>query len=486
MTVEGKNPASAPDKWGAPTREVLGMAVPVIIATCSGTLMSFVDFWMVSHLSLDAAAALSPSAILVFACISFFMGVLTCTNTFVSQSFGRGTYDECARYTWQGLWVSALVGIGSIALWPLAPFIFQWLKHGPDLQHLETIYFQWRIPSIGAIVAITALAGFFLGIGRPGVTMVAAILANALNVIFNWVLIYGNWGAPKMGVAGSALATVLACWIQLAILMAVYLLPTFNLKYGSRRCWRVDWPRMGRLFHVGVPAGLSMLLDVGTWGLFVNIFIGKFGATALAASNMATQWMHLSFMPTVGLGIAVTALVGQNIGRRDIPRARSRGRAGLMLGMGYMAVLGAAFFIFREPLIRVFLLADEPNAAEVVSLGAKILILAAAFQLFDGMGIVSSSALKGAGDTRFPMLTTIVLGLLVFVPLCFIFRAFAFGALGAWVAATIYIFLLGIVLLARWSTHAWENIDIFRKKAAEPVEVPSRPTPYEPGDETSA
>ncbi len=488
MTIQDSGQLETRHDLGAGTREVLGLAGPIIVAMCSGTLMSFVDFWMLSHLSLTAAAAIAPSAILVFACTSFFIGVLTCTNTFVSQSFGRETWDECTRYTWQGLWVSALVGLASLALWPLAPVVFGALGrlgHGPELQQIETLYFQWRVPSIAPIVAITAAAGFFQGIGRPGITMVAAVGANALNVLLNWVFIYGHWGAPRMGVAGSALATDISCWVQLGILLTVFLAGENHAKYASRSSWRPDRSRMARLFVVGAPAGLSMLLDVGTWGVFVNVFIGTFGKVSLAASNMATQWMHLSFMPTVGLGIAVTALVGQNIGRRDLARARSRARAGILLGMIYMTLMGVVFFLFRGSLIRTFVVEGSADAEAVVALGSEILILAAIFQLFDAMGIVSSSALKGAGDTRFPMLVTVVLGLAVFLPSCFALKALGYQALGAWISATLYILLLGVALLWRWKSRAWENIDIFRK-APEPAELPARPTPYEPGDETSS
>jgi len=469
--------------------EILWLAFPIIVAMASSTLMGFVDFWMVSRVGVDEAAAISPAGIIVFTFISFFSGILSCTNTFVSQSFAKREYGECSRYVWQGFYLALLAGVGALLLWPLAPGLFALFRHEAKVQALETAYFQIRLPSVWSMTAVTSMTGFFQGIGRPRLSMYVAIVANALNVFLNWVLIYGNLGSPAMGIFGAGLATSIAAGVQAAILIGLFLSGEYARDYHSRRLWRLDGHRMGRLFHIGWPAGVSWTLDVGTWGIFIVVIVGSLGKTALAASNMAGQILHMSFMPTVGLGIATTVLVGQNIGRRDLARARERARTAILMGMGYMFLMGVAFFVFREQLIGLFLgraetVREAATHLTIVGLGARILILAAVFQVFDAMGIVASSALKGAGDTRFPALITVIYGLALFLPVCYLFTyVMGLGVVGAWGAATVYICALGLTLLWRWRSRAWESIDIFRKKPFRPEELTERVTPYEPGEE---
>jgi MATE family multidrug resistance protein len=487
--VSAEDKTTPEDIRDSGVREILWLAFPIIVAMASSTLMGFVDFWMVSHVGVDEAAAVSPAGIVVFTFISFFSGILSCTNTFVSQSFAKRDYGECSRYVWQGLYIALLAGVGSLFLWPLAPRLFAMLGHEPKVQVLETAYFQSRLPSVWSMTAVTSMTGFFQGIGRPRLSMAVAIVANVLNVFLNWVLIYGHLGSPAMGIFGAGLATSIAAGVQAAILVGLFLSGEYARDYHSRRLWQLDGHRLAGLLHIGWPAGVSWTLDVGTWGIFIAVIVGSLGKTALAASNMAGQILHMSFMPTIGLSIATTVLVGQNIGRGEFGTTRARARTALLMGMGYMFLMGVVFFVFREPLIRLFLgtaktAEDLAAHVQIVGLGAKILILAAIFQVFDAMGIVTSGALKGAGDTRFPMLITVIYGLALFLPLCYLFTyVMHLGVVGAWGGATVYICALGLTLLWRWRGRAWESIDIFRKKPFKPEQLTERITPYEPGEE---
>ena len=485
---------SAPGLLSAPpnasgVREVLWLAFPIILAMASSTLMGFVDYWMISRLGVDEAAAASPAGITIFTFISFFSGILSCTNTFVSQSFARRDYGECSRYVWQGLYIALLAGLGGLLLWPAAPGLFALFNHGLRVQPLETTFFQSRLPSIWSLVAVTSMTGFFQGIGRPRLPMFAAVAANILNAFLNWVFIFGHLGSPAMGIFGSGLATSIAGAFQVALLVGLFLSGEYARTYRSRSLWRLNRSRMAQLLRIGWPAGVSWTLDVGTWGIFFNFIVGPMGEISLAANNMAGQILHMSFMPTVGLGIATTVLVGQNIGRGDLVTARARGRTALLLGMGYMFLMGVMFFVFRERLIRLFLpvpasAQEAATQAAIVALGARILILAALFQAFDAMGIVTASALKGAGDTRFPAVVTVIYGLALFLPLCGVFTWIKdWGVVGAWGAATIYICVLGLTLLVRWRGRAWESIDIFAAKPFRPEQLSERITPYEPGEE---
>lgn len=469
--------------------EILTMAFPVIVAMASSTVMQFADFWMVSRVGTDEAAAVSPAGILVFTIISFFAGVLTCTNTFVSQSHANGEFEECSRYVWQGLYVALFAGAVALVLWPVAPHIFRALRHGARIEELETAYFRMRLFSVGTGASIVVMTGFMQGISRPRLTMYAAVAGCAINVGFNWVLIFGKLGFPALGILGAGLATSAATALQVAMLIGIFLSPKYARKYGSRRARRFAWSRMRNLIRIGWPSGVSWSLDVGIWGIFIAVIVGRLGKHALAASNMAGQIIHLSFMPTIGLSIATTALVGQNIGRRDLLTARARASTSMKLAMTYMFFMGAMFFLFREQLISFFL--KKPETAEaaadnlkILQLGTQILVFAAVFQVFDAMAIINNGALKGAGDTRFPMLATLSLGTVLFLPLCWVLtHKLKLGVVGAWGSAAAFICILGLTLLWRWRSGAWEKIDIFRRKPFEPAELTEHVTPYEPGEE---
>jgi MATE family multidrug resistance protein len=334
------------------------------------------------------------------------------------------------------------------------------------------------------MAVVMTLTGFFQGVSRPRITMVAAVAANLLNIFLNWVLIYGNLGMPRLEIAGAAIATSISAGAQAVVLLAAFLTGGVARTFRTRRQFRWDLVRARNLFRIGWAAGLQWTLDVMSWGVFTSLIIGRLlGTTPLAASNIAVQIMHLSFFPTVGLGVATTALVGQYIGGGDPETAHARARTTLKLGMIYMGLMGAMMLIFRYPLIAFFM---KEYDADVVRIGANVLILAAAFQAFDAMCIIYSSALKGAGETRFPAVVSVAYNWFIFLPSSLLMGwVLDWGAEGAWGGATLFICALGLTLRRRWNLGDWKKIDIFRTQRFEPAPLVEHPIPHEPGEEIS-
>lgn len=450
--------------------EVLGLALPIIVAVGSATIMQFIDFWMVAQFGKDETAAVTPAGSLVFTITSFLIGLLSCNNTFVSQSHAKGRFADCARYTWQAVYLSVIGGIVAISLWPIAPRLFALIGHESELQHLEVVYFRIMLFSVMTCAAGMGLSGFFQGIGRPRIMMWVALVANGLNIFINWVLIFGNLGFPAMGVAGAGLGTSLAMCGQAVALLLAFLSSKYAKKYRTREVRGWDGVRAKDLFRIGWPAGVQYALDVACWGVFTALVVGRLGKVQLAASNIAAQMLHLSFMPTLGLSMATTALVGQQIGKGNLQAARARGGMAIRLGMAYMFSMGVLFLIFRKALMGFF----RPDA-EIIRLGAQILVLAAGFQLFDALCIVCGGALKGAGDTRFPAMVQIGLAWGVFLPASYVLAyVMDFKVAGAWGGACIFIIIFGVVLLFRWRSRAWEKINIFAGKPFRPAELPGQ------------
>ena len=438
-------------------REVLVMGAPIIAAMGSSSVMTFVDFWMVSRVGQAETAAISPASITVFTLTAFLIGLARCTNTFAAQSFGRGRYRECGPYAWQGLYIAALAGLVALAFRPLAGVIFALMGHEAELAALERMYFRTLLLSVGFVTANVTIASFFQAISRPKVPMAISFVANATNVGLNYVLIFGKLGLPALGLRGAAVATVLSTALETGLLLTVFLRVRMSAEFGTRR-WTWSWPRTRQMLRVGLPMGISFMLDVASWTVFIGFVVGRFGQVQLAANNVANQIIHLSFMPALGMSLATTALVGQYVGAGDVRGARLRTYTALKLTAGYMCAMGLAFFFFRRPLIAFF--RSDP---EVVRWGSRILILAALFQIVDAVGIIMIGALRGAGDTRWPAVVTVFYAWFVMLPASYLLGyVLGYEVVGAWVAATLYVTLYGLTMWWRFEGGRWESIDIFQ------------------------
>jgi len=445
-------------------REVVGMGAPIIASMSSSTFMMFVDFWMVSLLGKAQTAAMGPARITVFTVTAFLMGLARSTNTFAGQCFGRGERRECGPYTWQGLYVAAVAGALSLLLRPLVPVVFRLMGHPPELVALEVAYAGVTILMVGFVTANVTMASFFQAISRQRVPMFTSFVANAANIVLDYILIFGKLGFRAQGMRGAAVATVLATMLETTLLFSVFLRTPMAAEFGTR-LWRWDWRRTREFLRVGLPMGVSFMLDVASWTVFIGLVVSRFGEVQLAASNVTDQILHLSFMPAVGMGLATSALVAQCIGRSDVAGARRRAWMTLKLTAGYMFTMGLVFFVFRRGLIGLF--RPEP---EVVAWGSRLLLLAALYQLLDAVGITMAGALRGAGDTRWPAAVGILYAWGLMLPLSYLLgHVLGYKVVGAWSAATLYVILYGVTMWRRFERGAWERITIFAAREGRSV-----------------
>ncbi|MCS6927377.1 MAG: MATE family efflux transporter [Candidatus Binatia bacterium] len=448
-------------------REILRLAIPIIASMASATVMGFVDTWLIALVGTAEVAAAMPAGIVAYTLTALPLGITQCVSTFAAQALGRGTPAEGAAFTWQGLYLSLAVGLASFLLWPAAPGFFSLFGHEPEVVALEVVYLRVRLWGIGFAVAIGALNGFFYGIHRPKVPLVAMIVANAVNIVLCYALIFGRLGLPGLGLAGAAVAMVLGFVVQTGLLLSVFLSRPCSRAFGTRTGWHFAWSRMRQLLHIGWPAGLQTALDVLGWGVLIVLLVGRFGKAQLAASNIAIQYMTISFMPALGLGQALTALVGRYIGEGRLDLAVQRVYEALFLAIAYMGLMCVIYAAFRVPFMAFF--NSDP---QVIQAGSNILLCAAAFQVFDGMGITFAGALRGAGDTHWIAGVTILLLLCVFAPLSLGSVAFTdLQSLGPWLAGTVNVILLGLALWWRFAGGRWQEINIFAPAAARNLRV---------------
>ncbi|MBI2422989.1 MAG: MATE family efflux transporter [Candidatus Hydrogenedentes bacterium] len=466
---------------GTGVREVLAMSGPIILGSVSYTAMEFSDRFMVSYLGTESLAAVGSASIWSWTLGVLIIGICGCVSTFVSQCYGKEQFDRCASYAWQGIYMSFLALALAVVLWPLSSLLFGLMGHTDEVRQLEISYFHMRLFGYLPLAAASALAPFFQAVNRPAIPMNVAIIVNAMNVVLNLFLIFGTERlgipvyylgdlalyVPQFGIAGAAIATSVSQLFQFLILFAVFLRPSFNAAFQTRAHWAFHPVRCRELIRIGIPAGLSMFVDVATWGIFISFVVGRFGAASLAANNIALSFMMVSFMPVVGLNQGIAPIVGQWIGRRDIPRAKARTYTAIKMAMAYMISMGLFMAVFGRYLMPFF--SADPD---VLRLGGQLLILAAIFQCFDAICIVCQGALRGAGDTRWLMFTTLVAAYCFFLPIASVMAFVLNGqALGAWIGAAIYIIALSGIMFARFQGERWRNINIFSAESLADMET---------------
>jgi MATE family multidrug resistance protein len=277
--------------------------------------------------------------------------------------------------------------------------------------------------------------------------MVTLVAANLVNAAANWVLIYGHLGMPAMGVTGSAWATNFARLFMAVSLLLLILRRERTHKVGlfDVPFLKVEWDRLARLFRLGAPAATQLTAEVGVFGA-VAALAGRIDPMALAAHQVALNMAGVAFMVPLGLASAGAVRVGHAIGRRSVEDAASAGGAVIALALGFMSVSGLVFIIGAKPLMRLF-----TSDQTVVATGVVLMQVAAAFQLFDGLQVVTTGALRGLGDTRTPMFANLVGHWLIALPIAAVSGfTLGFGVVGLWVGLCVGLILVGLFLLSAW------------------------------------
>jgi MATE family multidrug resistance protein len=450
---------------------MLKLAAPMVVTNISFTVMQFVDRFMVSRLGTEALAAILPAGIISFVPACFVMGVMTSVNTFVSQSLGRGRKKDCSNYCWQAIYMGLLyLSVTAAIAWPAAPWIFRTLGHEPAVVNLEVIYFRIMLYAQFLSVFTWSSSQFFMGIHRPVITMYAALSGQVVNVAANYILIFGNFGFPAMGVAGAGWGTFIGTAVSAGMVMAMFWGSDINSNFASRRTKNVDLAKMKDLLKVGFPAGFGFFVNMSFWGIILFGLVGRFGKESLAATSAVFACINVSFMPIVGLGTALTAAVGKSIGEDRKEMAIKQTGVCLRVALIYMGLVGLCFFIFRNNLMAFW----APDDKEVVSVGINIFIFAAVFQVFDAMLLIYYDALCGAGDTLWLAIVeasgaAVIMGLGGF---CMIKFFPELGALGPWGSATVKIIVVALANRWRFKSNRWMQIDLFKRRPlGVPVEI---------------
>lgn len=469
MTADHDNllPSGAEPQRRREIRNVLAMSIPVVVTTSSRAMMDVADYIMITRLHLpEAQAAILPAQVIMWSYIVIGLGIASMVNTFASQCLGRGDYKECGAYAWQGLYLALFVGGVGALLFPFLPALVERIGHEPAVQAQELAYGRIALLTTAPTIAAAAFGWFFIGIHKPWTTMWSALEANVVNIVVSYVLMFGYLGFEPMGIAGAAWGTMAAVCYRTLRLMATLVSPSVDRKFSCRTTWQPSWRRLKNLLRVGAPCGAQWFCDVVVWAIFVNVLVGRrFGTVHLIATNTAWQYMRIAFLPTMGVGQALTALVGKSIGAGDPERAKREAAWAVKITVAYMSLLSVIYVLFGGTLISWF----NPSP-DVIAIGATIMVCTAVFQIFDALAIVYTSALRGAGDTFVPSMFFMVCNWVIIVgggwAMVELFPELE--SLGPWIAASTLIIVAGIFLWWRWRSEVWMRIELLGDRTSGP------------------
>ena len=425
---------------------MLRLAVPVILAEVGWISMGLVDTVMVGPLGPAAIGAVGTGTILYMAVMMIGFGTLFALDTFVSQSFGAGRIDECHRWLLAGAQLAIVMAIALMVTSGLVVATLPLFDLHPDVLDLIRPYMARLVWSTAPLMAYVVCRRYLQAMNVVRPIMLGLIVANLVNVAANWLLIYGRFGLPALGVNGAAYATVLSRLALALFLGGVILYREREHPSGLRDApVEFEWTRVRAILRVGVPAAGQTLLEVGVFAA-VSALAGRIAPAAVAAHQIVLNIVGTIFMVPYGFGTAAAVRVGQAVGRLDAAGVRAAGWTALGLATAVMALSAAAFVAAPEALIRLF-----SSDATVLSVGVRLLFIAAVFQLFDGVQAVATGALRGLGSTRTPMALNLIghwgVGLPTAYVLCF---SFGWGVEGLWTGLAIGLISIGAALLMVW------------------------------------
>jgi MATE family multidrug resistance protein len=424
-------------------RALLALAVPVVGIQVGMMLMGVVDTVMVGHLSAEALAAVALGNLYFFGVAIFGMGVLLALDPIVAQAVGAQDEPAVARGVQRGLLIAGVLSLFAMSLMlPVSP-VLTWLRQPDEVVPLAAVYVHLSIPGVLPFLAFGVFQQTLQAMGRVRPIVLTIIAANLLNAGLNWVLIFGHFGAPALGVAGAAWATTISRW-GMALMLAGLGWPVLRPYLTPFRPEVLHPTPLGRMIRLGLPIGGQRQLEYTAFGL-TGVLIGMLGVDPLAGHQVALNLASLTYMVPLGVSAATAVLVGREVGRDHPHGARRSARAGLVVGASFMLMTGTLFLVAPRWLASLYTSSDA-----VLVIAAALLPLAGVFQVFDGIQVVAGGILRGLGDTRWPMLINLIGFWAVGIPTGILlgFQG-GMGAQGLWWGLVFGLAAVAVILLIR-------------------------------------
>ena len=467
--AESEGGPSADNHWWSGecrVREVMRLALPLVVSTMSWTVMNFVDRLFLLWHSQEEMAAAAPAGFLLFTWMCFPLGVSAYANTFVAQYEGAGNRRRIGRIVWQAVWVALLATPLFVCSVPLARAVYRYAGHPDAVQVFEVSYYRILSMAAGAAICSAAFSSFFTGRGKTRIVMTVDVVAVLMNIVLDYAMVFGHFGFSEMGIVGAAWATVLSTWTKAILFCWLVLGRRYESEFGVRSQICVDWRLMGRLFYFGAPEGLRMFVEMSAVTGFL-LLLGGLGEAALAATTLAFNINSVGFIPLVGMGIAVSTLVGQQLGRNRPEMASRATWTAFWISLAYTLFMAVLYLGFPGVLLAAHAQGVSDHGFDDLRRDTTLLLrFVAAYCVMDTVYIIFLSAIKGAGDTRFVLVATVLLAPLPTVGTWMGLRCFGWGLAECWALLTCWITLNGVLYGVRYWQGKWRSMRVIELEVA--------------------
>lgn len=452
-------------------RGIMRVSFPLMIGSGIGAIQQCLDRLFLSYLSSEALAASFPSMITHYVLICFFIASALYVGTFVSQHYSAKEMRHVGAMTWPALLLAFIGSLISFAAIPLLPYVFAWFHAEPLVTTYMIDLCTWYCIGTLPGICLAIWAAFFSSIGRTMLVMYLSLLVVGLNIVFNYMFIFGHWGAPEMGVVGAAIGTVIA-QVVVALLYACLFFGRANReRFAIMEQVPMAIKKMKVFLSFATPHGIREILEVGSWH-FLFITVGHFGTIALAANNIVIGWYFMFFAPLIGILQSVSIGVGHLVGSErydDVPRTL---KLHIGIGLAYACLWLFLFTVFGSMLIEPFIgeQGDSDEWQIIKEQAHIVLILAGVWGIFDALQLIIRSAVNAAGDVLWTFILTPIVYLLSLVAPCvyLIYLAgnghteiYGIGLLqAAWVVACFSLLVLTIVFAYRYHAGVWRQATV--------------------------
>lgn len=446
-------------------RELLRLALPLILSSSFMTLQVFIDRAMLSHFSSNAVAASMPAALLYWTPFLLLQFTANYATTFVAQYTGAGRPERVGPVVWQSFYFTVVAGIAFLGFYPLAPYLVALGQHSPAVQEMEIVYFRCLCFAAFPALIVATANSFFAGRGESWMVLLVDAVGLTVNAVLAYGWIFGYFGMSALGIAGAGWATVAGSSVSAVLALALLFQSQYRSRFHTLAGWRFDPDLFRRLMRFGLPNGLQFMLEVLAFTVFLFL-IGRLGDMELAATNIAFTINMVAVLPMFGMGQAVSILVGQRLGQ-DRPHLAERSTwSGFVLAWSYMGIV-AIFYALTPGVFLYMFQGKGPEADGVASLVPVLLRFVAVYSLFDSMNIVFSFALRGAGDTRFVTAISLALAWPIMVVPSWAAWHYGWGLYWAWTFASAYVIALGFTFLWRFRAGKWKSMRVIERVAVE-------------------
>ena len=442
------------------TRELLIIALPMMISTACDGVMIFTGRFFMAQLGSEQMNAVLGGGITMQTITAFFLGLTGYSTALVARYFGAGEKHKSPIVTTQTIIIIFLAWPLIILLRPVAEDAFRLMGISAVQLAYQVEYVHYL--AIGSICGMLryALGCYFSGIGRTRIVMIATFIAMITNIFFDYVLIFGKFGFPALGISGAAIGTIVASFCAVLVLLAAYFSKTNMREFAILRSFRFNWQIMKNLLHFGYPAGLEFFLNFLAFTIITGILHSQ-GDIAATATSIMYSWDLVSYIPLLGIEISVTSLVGRYMGARNIEAASQAAYSGIKTGILYSFVILVLFIGIPETLVYVF---EPENPSEIFNQAVPIAVhmvrITSFYVLAEALMVALIGTLRGAGDTFFTMVASVA-SHVILIPILYVaLKVFNFSVETGWALLVVCFLLFCVVLAWRYKQGKWKTIEI--------------------------